>query len=204
MSRGVAIPGVEEQLFVATERLLARGGSKALTNRSVTAEAGCANGVLHNHFGRFDAFLAAFVTNRAGRMASRVTELLANPGQGTVAGNVSAAGREFAPYAPALIDLVRSRPKLQERMREANRPGGAAIRQVRRALVQYLEAERTLGRLTNSADTRVLTIALIGAIYLGSIVYQRPAAQAEGVELPERVDKLVAAVLAGWLSPASP
>ena len=59
--RGVAIPKVNEQLFDAADRVLAREGPTGLTSRAVTEEAGCAKGILHNHFTDFDSFLVEFV-----------------------------------------------------------------------------------------------------------------------------------------------
>src|SRR5262252_2682905 len=43
MPRGVGIPEVREQLFAATDRVLARAGPSGLTTRAITAEAGAAN-----------------------------------------------------------------------------------------------------------------------------------------------------------------
>src|SRR3954452_20717393 len=83
---GVAMRDVREQLFEAAERVLLRAGPSALTSRSVTAEAGCAKGVLHRHFADFDAFLAELILDRIGRMDARTAALCASAGTGTVAG----------------------------------------------------------------------------------------------------------------------
>jgi AcrR family transcriptional regulator len=42
----VALRDARQQLFDAAERILLRSGPNALTSRAVTAEAGCAKGVL--------------------------------------------------------------------------------------------------------------------------------------------------------------
>ena len=68
MPTGVAIRDPREQLFDAAERVLLRDGPNALTSRAVTAEAGCAKGVLHRHFADFDAFLAELVLDRIARL----------------------------------------------------------------------------------------------------------------------------------------
>lgn len=75
MPTGVALRDVREQLFDAAERVLLRDGPSALTSRAVTAEAGCAKGVLHRHFADFDAFLAEFVLDRARRMDAQAAVL---------------------------------------------------------------------------------------------------------------------------------
>ena len=77
MPTGVALRDVREQLFAAAERVLLRDGPHALTSRAVTAEAGCAKGVLHKHFADFDAFLAELVMDRIARLETAESELLA-------------------------------------------------------------------------------------------------------------------------------
>src|SRR3974377_1651885 len=61
--RGGAIPELREQLFAATERILARDGAAGVTSRAITDEAGCAKGVLHNPFDGLDGFPAVFATD---------------------------------------------------------------------------------------------------------------------------------------------
>src|SRR3954469_13909833 len=88
---GVAIRDAREQLFDAAERVLLRAGPNALTSRAVTAEAGCAKGVLHRHFADFDAFLAEFVLDRIARLDERTAGLRDAAGTGTVADNLTGA-----------------------------------------------------------------------------------------------------------------
>ena len=91
MPTGVAIRDVREQLFDAAERVLLRDGPSALTSRAVTAEAGCAKGVLHRHFADFDAFLAELVLDRIGQIETQAAALRESAGTGTVAGNLTGA-----------------------------------------------------------------------------------------------------------------
>src|SRR4051812_32031477 len=86
---GVAMRDVREQLFDAAERVLLQDGPSALTSRAVTAEAGCAKGVLHRHFTDFDDFLAEFVLDRAHRMDAQAATLREAAGTGTVVGNIA-------------------------------------------------------------------------------------------------------------------
>ena len=89
--RGVAIPEVREQLFQATDRLLARNGSPGLTTRAITSEAGVANGMLHRHFSDLDAFLGEFAADRLHAIADSAAALPARAGPGTVTGNLTTA-----------------------------------------------------------------------------------------------------------------
>ena len=93
MPTGVALRDVREQLFAAAERVLLRDGPHALTSRAVTAEAGCAKGVLHKHFADFDAFLAELVLDRIAQLEGTAAGLLdragvlPDPPPDTVTGN---------------------------------------------------------------------------------------------------------------------
>ena len=98
------------QLFDAAERVLLRDGPSALTSRAVTAEAGCAKGVLHRHFVDFDTFLAEFVLDRIARLGEQAAILRQAAGTGTVAANLTRALTDlFQSPAREILGLVTSR-----------------------------------------------------------------------------------------------
>ena len=192
MPTGVALRDVREQLFGAAERVLLRDGPSALTSRAVTDEAGVAKGVLHRHFADFDEFLAELVRDRAARMEIQAATLLAAAGTGTVAGNVAAALTDvFGSVARSIVALVIFRDELRARLRETW-PRGVPLTQEASAMIAaYLEAERTLGRVTADADIPVLAPTLIGAAHL------QFADRDGGAPDPGAVRAMVTAVLAG-------
>src|SRR4051794_35357326 len=109
--RGVATPDVRERLFAAAERVVEKGGPGALTSRSVTAEAGCAKGLLHAHFAGFDEFVAELCLDRFARTAARAQALAGLAGQGTVARNLDAVALAlFDSGGPAISGLAMTRP----------------------------------------------------------------------------------------------
>src|SRR5690242_6761029 len=135
---GVAID--DAQLFDAAERVLLHGGPNALTSRAVTAEAGCAKGVLHRHFADFDAFLAALVRDRIARLAPL------QPGAGTVAGTLTAGLTAMLdPVAMAVVGLVTSRHELLDRLRATTPKGIPLLTEATGLIAAYLTAERDLG-----------------------------------------------------------
>ena len=192
MPTGVALRDVREQLFGAAERVLLRDGPSALTSRAVTDEAGVAKGVLHRHFADFDEFLAELVRDRAARMEIQAAALLAAAGTGTVAGNVAAALTDvFGSVARSIVALVIFRDELRARLRETW-PRGVPLTQEASAMIAaYLEAERTLGRVTADADIPVLAPTLIGAAHL------QFADRDGGAPDPGAVRAMVTALLAG-------
>ncbi|RPF35376.1 TetR/AcrR family transcriptional regulator [Streptomyces sp. TLI_185] len=167
MPTGVAIRDPRQQLFDAAERILLRTGPSALTSRAVTAEAGCAKGVLHRHFADFDAFLAELVLDRIRRLADLDGALHEAAGTGTVAGNLTEALTDlFDAVAIAVVGLVITRDELRARLRAAGSSGIPLMTEASAMLTGYLAAERDLGRIAADADVDLLAATLLGAAHL--------------------------------------
>ncbi|URM88852.1 TetR/AcrR family transcriptional regulator [Streptomyces sp. MRC013] len=193
MPTGVAIREVRRQLFDAAERVLLRAGPSGLTSRAVTAEAGCAKGVLHRHFTDFDDFLAGLVEDRAAGIEARASALRDRAGTGTVAGNLTGALTDlFGTVAVAVVGLVAGRDGLRARLRRTRPTGVPLLAEAAAALADYLAAERDLGRLAPDADVDALAPALIGA---GHLLY---ADRTGPAPTPEALGRTVAAVVAPW------
>jgi AcrR family transcriptional regulator len=164
--RGVAIPEVREQLFRAAVRVLSREGPDGLTGRAITDEAGVATGVLYKHFADFDAFLAELILERARGTAQQAAQLPSAAGTGTVAGNLAEVVTSLLKSdAFAMAGIVISRPSLMARIQELTGGAPSPLDEIETAFAAYLDAERTLGRLTSSADSEGLAIALVGAVH---------------------------------------
>jgi len=189
----VALQDVRAQLFDAAERILFRDGPNALTSRAVTAEAGCAKGVLHRHFADFDDFLAQLVLDRIGRIGAQGEALRASAGTGTVPANLTGALTElFGPVAVAILALVTFRDELRARLREARPGGGIPLATEGAAMIAaYLGAERDLGRLPADADIDTLAPTLVGA---GHLLF---ADRTSGPPQTADVERMVTAVLSG-------
>ncbi|MGP7999840.1 MAG: TetR/AcrR family transcriptional regulator [Streptosporangiaceae bacterium] len=190
MPTGVALRDVREQLFGAAERVLLRDGPSALTSRAVTAEAGCAKGVLHRHFADFDDFLAEFVLDRASRMAPQAAALCESAGRGTVVGHLTDALMGlFGSVAVAIVPLVTFRDALRARLRRAWPAGVPVLTEAAAIIAAYLAAERDLGRIAADADVDTLAAMLIGTGHL--LFAGRPGAPPEAA-----VRKVVLTVIA--------
>lgn len=167
MPTGVAMRDARERLFDAAERVLLRDGPSALTSRAVTAEAGCAKGVLHRHFADFDAFLAELVRDRVRRIEERGAALRAFAGTGDLVGRLADELTDlFESVAVAIVGLVTSRDGLRARLRRERPTGVPLLTDAAGVLASYLAAERDLGRLAPDADVDVLAPTLIGAAHL--------------------------------------
>jgi AcrR family transcriptional regulator len=189
---GVHIRDVRDQLFDAAERVLLREGPNALTSRAVTAEAGCAKGVLHRHFENFDAFLAELVLDRRDRMRTQAAALRAAAGTGTIVGNLGdALTALFSSVAVAMVALVTFRLELRVRLRRAWPAGIPLLTEAVEMVADYLTAERDLGRIAADADVDVLAPTLIGAAHL--LFADRTGQPPE----PDAVGRMVSTVMHG-------
>jgi AcrR family transcriptional regulator len=194
---GVAIRDVREQLFAAAERVLLRDGPSGLTSRAVTAEAGCAKGVLHRHFEDFDAFLAELVLDRIDRIGRQAAELRARAGTGTVAGNLAAVLTDLLGSVVAkIVSLLIFRDDLRARLRQTTPSGVPLATEAAAMIASYLASERDLGRIAADADTDTLAPMLIGAAHL------QFAGDQTGQPQPEAIRKMVASFLSGVLRDA--
>lgn len=194
MPTGVAIRDARRQLFDAAERVLLRDGPSALTSRAVTAEAGVAKGVMHRHFADFDAFLAEFVLDRAGRMDPRAAALPGAAGAGTVAGNIAGALTAlFSSAAVAIVALVDFRDDLRARLRESWPAGVPVLTEAMEIIASYLAAERDLGRIAAGADIDTLSAVLMGAGH--RLFADRTSAPPEAAAVARMVTAVVGGVV---------
>lgn len=181
-----------EQLFDAAERVLLREGPNALTSRAVTAEAGCAKGVLHRHFTDFDGFLAELVADRVGRLSLRAFALQDAAGRATVTENLSEALTDvLTPVAVAMIGLITSRDELRARLRTEHPRGVPLLSQAAEMTRNYLTAEQLEWRIKADADVDTLAPTLVGAAHLLFADRTGPPPS------PEDVRRTVGAALAG-------
>jgi AcrR family transcriptional regulator len=189
--RGKAIQGVDEQLFAATERVLARTGPSGLTSRAITDEAGCAKGVLHNHFGDLDGFLVAYVVDRSARLADQARKLVHLAGTGTVLDNLTEAALAlFGVTALAVSSLVISRPELAHRLYR-ERAAEPVLHEIQSALAEYLEAETGRGRIAPGTDTGTLAFTVVAS------AHQLFFSDAERSIARDRIRPILVSLLAG-------
>jgi AcrR family transcriptional regulator len=189
---GVALRDVRAQLFDAAERILLSAGPSALTSRAVTAEAGCAKGVLHRHFADFDAFLAELVLDRIGRIGARTAGLHEAAGTGTVADHLTDALTEvFGSVALAMVALITARDGLRARLARDLPAGVPVLTDAAIMIGAYLAAEQRLGRIAAGADVDTLAAMLIGTGHL------RFAGRRDTPPPADEVRRIVTTVLAG-------
>jgi len=199
MPTGIALRDVREQLFAAAERVLLSAGPNALTSRAVTAEAGCAKGVLHRHFPDFDAFLTDFVRERIAGINRLAAELRETAGTGRIGDRLAETLTDlFDPVTLAMIGLVIARDELRARLRRAGSPGIPLLAEATVMIADYLAAERDAGRLAPGADVDTLAAMLVGT---GHLIF---AGRNGTPPDPAVVHKAVATTISAALRPDGP
>jgi hypothetical protein len=93
----------------------------------------------------------------------------------------------------AIVVLVIARDQLRARLRAAGTARFPLVGEGTAMIVEYLAAERELGRIAPDADIEVLAPTLIGAAHL--LFTEQKGSRPE----PEAVRKIVTTVLAGAL-----
>lgn len=191
---------MNERLFAAADRVLARDGPAGLTTRAVTDEARCAKGILHNHFGDFDRFLLAFVLERITEVTARAERLVDLAGKANVVDNLTGVCVSLLD-GPALsvANLVLSRPSLHAEVQAALATHGSPFHDIERALATYLDAEQDRGRLGPHADTSMLAFALFASVhhlFFSSTAIEPPE--------PRAVRRIVITLLRGLVTSTSP
>jgi AcrR family transcriptional regulator len=197
--RGVAIPAVREQLFDATDRILGRDGPNAVTTRAITDEAGCAKGILHNHFTDLDGFLAAYALDRINSLTERAQTLPALVGLHTVVDNlVTVIVDLFGSGAAAVASLMTARPALLAQLGATGAGIDPVFDDVERVFAAYLEAEKQLGRIPAEADAEMLAFTLLGSSH--HLFFTQAM---EPID-PQRVRRIAASLVPGQTGPHKP
>ncbi|HEX6536481.1 MAG TPA: TetR/AcrR family transcriptional regulator [Gemmatimonadaceae bacterium] len=159
------------------QRLVEREGAAALTMRALAAEAGCAVGLPYKVFASREELVAELIYAEYRRLRTAFDALVAGAGTGTVAGNLQR-------YAELMLESP-SVALAQELHHDAelSRAVGARaveaglVKAVESTVVDYLAAEKKLGRVDADVDARAFGFLIAGAIHnllISGEVYPRP------------------------------
>ena len=178
-------------LLEHARRLVAREGAAALTMRALAAEAGCAVGLPYKVFANRDELVAELVAAEYERLAAAFAELVAGSGTGTVAGNLMRYA-ELLLDSPALALVA----ELQHdagllRTLDARAAESGLVPALVGTVVEYLAAEKRLGRVAADVDEDAFGFVIAGAIQnllVSGEQYPRPER--------ERLARMLAAVAA--------
>jgi AcrR family transcriptional regulator len=165
-------------LIEVAQRLVARDGASALTMRALALEAGCAVGLPYKVFSNRDELVAELIYVEFVRLRDAFDELVARAGTGTVGGNL---GR----YAELLLDspsigLAHEIAHDEALSEGINAKAGetGVVAAVGSTVVDYLAAEKRLGRVDADVDEHAFGFVIAGAVHnllMSGEPYPRPS-----------------------------
>ncbi|MGW5050326.1 TetR/AcrR family transcriptional regulator [Actinokineospora sp. NPDC004072] len=182
---------LREHLIATAERMIAEQGGSGLTVRAIAKAAGVADGLLYNHFADKEELLAAALRAHVGSVEANLPPL-PEPGTDDVEANLRAHLEHglalHRAILPAFTGLL-NQPAVVARFAADGGQGA----DWRTRLVDYLRAERELGRLPGPATVDAAAALLVGVCHEAVLSAMFPHASA--AEVP--VDQIVTAVLRG-------
>lgn len=153
------------KLIGCAQRLVARDGASALTMRALAAEARCAVGLPYKVFANREELIAELIRVEYARLREAFAALIASAGTRTV-------GRNLGHYAELLLDspVVSLAPELHHDAALSKAVGEEAVEAglvaaIESTVVQYLAAEKQLGRVAPSVDERAFGFVIAGAVH---------------------------------------
>ncbi|MEU2716041.1 helix-turn-helix domain-containing protein [Streptomyces sp. NPDC007205] len=160
-------------LDAAHELMLTVGLARA-TTKEIARAAGCSEAALYKYFDSKEDLFVRVLTERLPRLTPLLDSLAAEPGQGTLEGNLTEIARRAALFYEQSFPIAASlyaETQLKERHDDALRKLGAGPHQPIQDLDAYLRAQQAAGRVRADADTFAAASMLLGACAQRAFAY---------------------------------
>ncbi|WP_225835504.1 TetR/AcrR family transcriptional regulator [Streptomyces sp. NK08204] len=161
-------------LDAAHELMLTVGLARA-TTKEIARAAGCSEAALYKYFANKEELFVRVLMERLPRLKPLLGSLVAEPGQGTVEGNLIEIARQAALFYEQSFPIAASlfaEKQLKRRHDEALRKLGSGPHAPIEDLDAYLRAERAAGRIRADADTFAAAALLLGACSQRAFAYE--------------------------------
>ncbi|MEU9481288.1 helix-turn-helix domain-containing protein [Streptomyces sp. NPDC048191] len=160
-------------LDAAHELMLTVGLARA-TTKEIARAAGCSEAALYKYFDSKEELFVRVLTERLPRLKPLLSSLAAEPGQGTLAGNLTEIARQAALFYEQSFPIAASlyaESQLKQRHYEVLRTLGSGPHRPIQELDAYLRAEQAAGRVRGDADTFAAASLLLGACAQRAFAY---------------------------------
>ncbi|MEU8973801.1 helix-turn-helix domain-containing protein [Streptomyces monashensis] len=162
------------RILDAAHELMLTAGLARATTKEIARAAGCSEAALYKYFAGKEELFVQVLKERLPRLTPLLGSLAAEPGQGTLEGNLTEIARQAALFYEQSFPIAASlyaEPQLRERHFEALRELGSGPHRPIRDLDAYLRAEQAVGRVRADADTFAAASLLLGACAQRAFAY---------------------------------
>jgi AcrR family transcriptional regulator len=180
------------RILDAAHELMLTAGLARATTKEIARAAGCSEAALYKYFDSKEELFVRVLAERLPRLTPLLGSLAAEPGQGTLEGNLTEIARQAALFYEQSFPIGASlyaETQLKRRHDDALRRLGAGPHRPIEDLDAYLRAEQVLGRVRADADTFAAASLLLGACAQRAFAYdmtdtgERPPVDAFAVRL---------------------
>jgi AcrR family transcriptional regulator len=155
------------KLIKATLSVVAEVGYAKTSTRAIATKAKVAEGTLYRHFPDKMSLLFAAALEPSEAVLEWVEGLPTKAGKRTVEGNLVDALFQLSSLQERVLPLeiaIQNDPELAAFRRSSLAKSGGALAGPPEALVAYLEAEQSLGRLSKAVRPRAAALTLLAAL----------------------------------------
>lgn len=162
------------RILDAAHELMLTVGLARTTTKEIARAADCSEAALYKYFASKEELFVRVLAERLPRLTPLLAGLAAEPGQGTLEGNLTGIARQAALFYEQSFPIAASlyaEPQLKRRHDDALRALGAGPHRPIQDLDAYLRAEQALGRVRAEADTFAAASLLLGACAQRAFAY---------------------------------
>jgi len=156
------------KLIKATLSVVAEVGYAKTSTRAIATKAKVAEGTLYRHFPDKMSLFFAAALEPSEAVLEWVEALPTKAGKRTVEGNLVDALVQLSSLQERVLPLeiaIQNDPELAAFRRSSLEKAGGSLAGPPEALVAYLEAEQTLGRLNKTVRPRAAAMTLLAALF---------------------------------------
>ncbi|MGW0945213.1 TetR/AcrR family transcriptional regulator [Streptomyces sp. NPDC002623] len=186
-------------LDAAHELMLTVGLARA-TTKQIAKAAGCSEAALYKYFASKEELFIRVLAERLPRLGPLLSSLAAEPGRGTLEGNLTEIARQAAHFYEQSFPIAASlyaETQLKRRHDEAMRDLGVGPHVPIEQLAAYLRAEQGVGRVRADADPFAAASLLMGACAQRAFAYDAAEGRPEVDEFAGRLARTLLAGIAG-------
>jgi AcrR family transcriptional regulator len=162
------------RILDAAHELMLTVGLVRTTTKEIARTAGCSEAALYKYFDSKEELFVRVLAERLPRLTPLLGSLAAEPGHGTLEGNLTEIARQAALFYEQSFPIAASlyaEPQLKQRHHEALRKLGSGPHKPIQDLDAYLRAEQAVGRVRADADTFAAASLLLGACAQRAFAY---------------------------------